>query len=286
LVAGWVYSTLRAQETALTAARNSARGQTVDVVVASEVIPIGSRIRAPQLRTVPWPVEVQPDGIVPDAATATGRIARLTIQKNQPVLESYLTSESAGLLPLLITEGMRAMSVKVDKVTGVSGFVTPNSRVDVVVSGAVVSEEEGGQYSKVVLQNIKVLAIGQTIEMQDNKPVEVPAVTLLVSPEEAEKLTLAARQDPVRLALRGYGDERDVTTLGVSMRQLFGLDLRRDNSAGAKKPEPPPRRSIEIILDGHARGAGASVRSPLAREDAGAPSDPPDATSPQVPGLP
>src|SRR5512139_1768905 len=108
LVAGWVYSTLRAQEAELELARNSARGQTVDVVVADEVIPIGSRIRTQQLRTVPWPVEIQPDGVVRDTATATNRIARLTIQKNQPVIESYLTSDSAGLLPSLIKDGMRA----------------------------------------------------------------------------------------------------------------------------------------------------------------------------------
>src|SRR5206468_2579762 len=98
-------------------------------------------------------------------------------------------------------------------VTGVSGFITPNSRVDVVVSG-----NPGGEndlLSKVVLQNIRVLAIGTSIEQRDNKPVEVPTVTLLVTPQDAEKLTIATRQEPVRLALRNYRDEEAVQTTGV-----------------------------------------------------------------------
>src|SRR5947207_9607427 len=149
-----------------------------------------------------------------------GSIARATIERNQPILQQALVAQGSGLLPLMIPEGMRGMSVRVDTVTGVSGFITPLSQVDVIIAGQ--REGEQDQKSKVVLQNVKVLAIGKSIEQKDEKPVEVPTVTLLVSPADAEKLTLAARQEPVRLALRNYRDDDFVTTPGMSTRALFG----------------------------------------------------------------
>jgi pilus assembly protein CpaB len=248
LSAAMVYRYLRAQQAELEAARHMGRGETVNVVVASDTIPIGTRIEAKHIKSVPWPVETQPEGALHDPSVATGRIARVTLMKNQPVADSQLTSEAAGLLPLLITEGMRAVSVKVDKVTGVSGFVTPNSHVDVLVSGSV-EGEENQQRSKLFLQNIKVLAIGPSIEIQDDKPVEVPTVTLLVSPDDAEKLTLAARQEPVRLALRNYRDDQEIATAGVSLPQLFGLSgPRHDGAPKLARPALPRRPSVEILL--------------------------------------
>lgn len=248
LSAAMVYRYLQAQQAALEAARNSARQITTQVIVASELIPIGSRIEARQVRSVAWPLDAQPEGAIREAERAVGSIARATIQKNQPVSESNLVSEGAGLLALIISEGMRGMSVKVDKVTGVSGFVTPNSRVDVLVSGKIEDGEDREQHSKLILQNIKVLAIGTTIEQQDDKPVEVPTVTLLVSPEDAEKLTLAARQEPVRLALRNYRDNDNVETSGVTTKQLFGLDGKRRRTAGKVGKTVPARPSVEILL--------------------------------------
>jgi pilus assembly protein CpaB len=249
LSATMVYRYFRAQQAELAAARSAGRAPTVDVIVASDIVPIGTRLEAKHLKAVSWPADAQPDGAIHDAAQATGRIALVTIQKNQPVVQSQLTSESAGLLPLLITEGMRGMSVKVDQVTGVSGFITPNSHVDVLVAGTVEGSGGGaGQRSKLILQNIKVLAIGPTIEMKDDKPVEVPTVTLLVSPADAEKLTLAARQEPVRLALRNYRDEEEVATSGVSTPQLFGVGAPHDGSPRVARPGPPTRPSVEILL--------------------------------------
>jgi pilus assembly protein CpaB len=249
LSAAMVYRYLRAQQLELERARESAQGVAVDVVVANEVIPIGSRITEQQVHVVSWPTDARPDGSFTTTAEVAGKIARVTIQKNQPVDGAYLTSDAAGLLPLIIEEGMRAMSVKVDNVTGVSGFITPNSRVDVLVSGNVENGGEGQQRSKIVLQNIKVLAIGTTIEQHDDKPIEVPTVTLLVTPEDAERLTLATRQEPVRLALRHYRDEEDVVTRGVTIRELFGLSgSRKDGKPAAPKPAPPERPSVEILL--------------------------------------
>src|SRR5262249_11138666 len=141
-----------------------------------------------------------------------------------------------------------AMSVRVDPVTGVSGFITPNSRVDVVISGT--PEGEQDQRGKVVLQNVKVLAIGKTIEQKDEKPVEVPTVTLLVAPEDAERLTLATRYEPVRLALRNYRDEEVVRTSGIVTRALFQGDGHPPVAVQGKpqKVKGPAPYSVEILL--------------------------------------
>ena len=246
LAAALVYRHLRELRMEIDAARGAA-GRTVDVVVANDTIPIGGRIEANQVRTVPWPAEVQPEGAVHDPKMVHDSIARTTIEKNQPVLQSDMIGQGAGLLPLIIPEGMRGMSVRVDDVTGVSGFITPSSRVDVVISGT--PEGAQDQRSKVVLQNIRVLATGKSIEQRDNKPVEVPTVTLLVSPDDAEKLTLATRYEPVRLALRNYRDEDMVHTSGVSTKALFESDGHAPKAPGKpERPKGPPANTVEILL--------------------------------------
>src|SRR5262249_2939708 len=233
---------------------------TVDVVVANDTISLGTRIADKDVKLVAWPANVAPEGAIANPKDVVGSVARVTIEKNQPLNRSQLLSEGAGLLPVMIPEGMRAMSVKVDDVTGVSGFITPNSRVDVLVAGqAGEGQNEGGQQqrSKLVLQNIKVLAIGKSVEQRDEKPVEVPTVTLLVSPDQAEKLTLAARYEPVRLALRNYGDDGLVGTPGISTATLFETPARPPApSPAAPKAEAPrqpprerrPRHWVEVLL--------------------------------------
>jgi pilus assembly protein CpaB len=245
LGAALVYRYLRSQQDELEEAKNKALGSVVEVVVASEVIPIGARIKESQVKLVKWPKDAEPDGALYKTDAAVNRVARVTIQRNQPVVNSQLVTEAAGLLPLLIPEGRRAMSVKVDKVSGVSGFITPNSFVDVLASGQV--ERTGGEReerSKLILQNIKVLAIGTEIEQKDDGAVEVPTVTLLVLPDEAEKLTLATRKDPIRLALRNYRDNSDVATPGLSMNELFGRKGRQVRNGNVA----PARPSMEILL--------------------------------------
>ncbi len=241
LAAAWVLHHVRQLETQIAEARGGASA-TVDIVITNDAIPIGSRIEAENLRLVRWPMEVLPEGAFHDVDLAVGTIARTTIERNQPVLQSQLVAQGSGLLPLMITEGMRAVSVKVDNVTGVSGFITPNSRVDVLVSGTTGTQEPR---SKVILQNVKVLATGTSIEQRDQKPVEVPTVTLLVSPEDAEKVALATHDEPVRLALRNYRDEEIVKTPGVS---ASGLYSRAPEPPAAKPSAPPARASVEVLL--------------------------------------
>ena len=245
LLSALVYGNLKAQRAELEAAKAAMNLGTVDVLVAAEPIPIGARITNEQVHTVRWPANIQPDGALTDANTVVGRVARTGIDRNQPVVQSQLVDEGVGLLPLLIPEGLRGISVKVDDVTGVSGFITPNSRVDVLVAGNDIGGN-GELKSKLILQNVRVLATGKSVEQKDDKPIEVPTVTLLVNPEEAEKVTLASQQNPVRLALRSYRDQELVGTPGISTRGLYGY-----------KDEPPPvvvagkpvRRSPPVVVE-------------------------------------
>lgn len=250
LAAAMVYSNLRSQQRKIEIAQRAAAGATTELVVAADTIPIGTRIEDRHVRVARWPSDVEPVGALRRSDMAVGSVAKTTIEKNNPIVQTQLVGQGVGLLPLLIAEGMRGMSVKVDGVTGVSGFITPNSRVDVLVSGTPDGSGEQVQRSKLFLQNVRVLATGKTIEQKDDKTVEYPTVTLLVSPEEAEKLTLATRQEPVRLALRNYRDEEYVKTPGVTTTQLFG-----DNSvpAGVTAKLTPrraasPQYSVEVFL--------------------------------------
>src|SRR5207247_3085113 len=123
----------------------------------------------------------------------------------------------------------------------------PLSHVDVIIAGQ--PEGDSDQKSKVVLQNVKVLATGKSIEQKDGKPVEVPTVTLLVSPEDGERLTLATRYEPVRLALRNYRDEEVVRTAGVATKALFQGDGQPVTVQGKpQKAKGPAPYSVEILL--------------------------------------
>jgi len=219
LSAAMIYRHLKTMNMEVEAARAAGQHPVTDVVVARDTISIGTRVSPDSLKVVTWPADALPEGAVHDPQEVVGGIARTTIGKNQPVAKTELIAQGAGLLPLMIDEGMRAMSVKVDSVTGVSGFITPNSHVDVIV--AATRGEKNDMRSRVIMQNIRVLATGTIIEQKDETPVEVPTVTLLVTPEQAETLTLATRYDSVRLALRNYRDEELVQTTGTSAAAMF-----------------------------------------------------------------
>jgi len=247
LSAALAYRHLSQLRTEIEAARVAAAHATVGIVVASQTIPVGTSIERTSVKIVPWPKEFQPDGALSEVDAVVGKLARATIEKNQPIAEPLVVAQGTGLMPLLITEGMRAMSVKVDNVTGVSGFITPSSRVDVLVSGTPDGNGSQEQRSKVILQNIRVLATGTSIEQRNDKPVEVPTVTLLVSPEDAEKLTLATRQEPVRLALRNYRDEDVIRTPGISTHALLGGDGTPVQATADTGEHVAPRYAVEIL---------------------------------------
>jgi pilus assembly protein CpaB len=249
LSAALVHRQLRAQQRELDAVRRSRDERSVELVVAATRIPIGTRIEADQVRRVPWPADLRPEEAVLALDVAVGSVARATIEKNQPLVQSQLVRDAAGLLPLMIDEGMRGVSVKVDEVTGVSGFITPNSRVDVLAAGSVEGDDAESERSKLILQNVKVLAVGKSVEQRNDQPVEVPTVTLLVSPEDAEKLTLATRHDPVRLALRNFRDDGVVRTAGATAATLFTGERPAPLAAAAVADDAAAGGySVEVLL--------------------------------------
>ncbi|HYK21688.1 MAG TPA: Flp pilus assembly protein CpaB, partial [Pyrinomonadaceae bacterium] len=211
------------------------------VAVAKVAIPLGSKIIPEQIMVVQFPKESTPDGAFDSPEKLAGRVAVINIAAREPITESRLAPEgtSAGL-SAVIPEGYRAMTVKVDDAAGISGFIMPGTLVDVVV---VIDPREGSgmqdPISKIVLQNIKVLANGQNIDKpkDEREANSVKAVTLQVTPEQAEKLALAASEGKLQLVMRNQIDQGNEQTSGVNKRGLL------TGEAALKTPEPGSLKS-------------------------------------------
>jgi len=197
------------------------------VVVAKVEIPLGERIAADQLMLAPIPNGSAPEGAFRNIDEVAGRVAITPIGVRDPVTSSKLAPDGgAAGLSAVIPEGYRAMTVKVDDVVGVSGFVMPGSYVDVVaviVPPAAQGVQSQGPISKIVLQHIKVLASGPKLDSPDNQrePTNVKAVTLQVTPEQAEKLVLAANESKLQLVMRNYSDQEPSQTKGANKHSLL-----------------------------------------------------------------
>jgi len=218
------------------------------VAVAKVAIPIGTKIIAEQIVVVQFPKESTPDGAFDSPEKLAGRVAVTNIAAREPVTEARLAPEgTAGGLSAAIPEGYRAMTVKVDDVVGISGFIMPDTLVDVVV---VIDPQEKsdvqGPISKIVLQNIKVLANGQNIDKPEDQRTanSVKAVTLLVTPEQAEKLALASSEGKLQLVMRNSIDQGDEQTTGINKRTLLSGDRAVPApDPGSLKSEQPKSES-------------------------------------------
>ncbi|SRR6266446_2732906 len=247
-----------------------------NVVVAKAEIPLGEKITAEQLALAPIPNGSLPEGVFRKMDQVVGRVAITPIGARETITNMKLAPEGTGAgLSAVIPEGYRAMTVKVDDVVGVSGFIMPGSFVDVVAIITPLSPAgaANGPISKIVLQNIKVLASGAKIDSPENQrqPSEVKAVTLQVTPEQAEKLVLAANEGRLQLVMRNYSDQEDTQTKGANKATLLsGESYVPQPSPPSEKNEskpivkyiapvkrtivvekpaapPPPRKSIELI---------------------------------------
>lgn len=198
-----------------------ARLQTVGIVVAVVDIPYGSLINANQVAITAWPKDLYPKDSFADPKAVVGRSARRDFLRGEPIIESKLvpTGKSGGLLSLIVSEGKRAFTIRVNEVVGVGGFIVPDTRVDVIVT--MVPPGSNEKISKVVLENMLVLAVGQIVEQKDNKPITVNTVTLSVTPEEAEKLALATNDGALQLVLRNFMDNDNVVTVGATRARLL-----------------------------------------------------------------
>jgi pilus assembly protein CpaB len=219
------------------------------VTVAKVAIPLGTKLIAEQLMVVQFPKESTPDGAFDSPEKLVGRVVVMNIAAREPVTEPRLAPQgTAAGLSAVIPEGYRAMTVKVDDVVGISGFIMPGTLVDIVV---VIDPEQKGMQdpiSKIVLQNIKVLANGQNIDKPEDQREanSVKAVTLQVTPEQAEKLALAASEGKLQLVMRNSTDQGDEETKGINKRDLLSgehaVPAPEPGSLKSEQPKPPVRR--------------------------------------------
>jgi pilus assembly protein CpaB len=228
--------------------------ETVQVVAAATDLPVGTLITEDKLKTIPVLASSLPPGAFTDRGQILNRGVVVPMVANEAVLESKLAPEGAGAgLPPVIPEGMRAVSVKVDEVIGVAGFVLPGTRVDVLVTLNPETEGDSQKPAKtrVILQNVQVLASGQKIEKdEEGKPQTVTVITLLVTPEESEKLTLASTEGKIQMALRNAMDMDSVSTEGIQAAELVSEPSRPAPAANAPRRVVAPRPStqVEVIL--------------------------------------
>lgn len=221
------------------------------IVVAAEPLQVGTPLDERNTKTIAWPADEPLDGSFRRAADCTGRAVITPIAVNEPILEANLAPRAAGAgLPAAIPEGMRAVSVAVNDVVGVAGFVTPGTMVDVLMTGQLPGKSDSA-ITRTVLENIRVMAAGQQIKQdRDGKPEKVPVVTLLVSPEDANVLTMASTQGKIQLALRNTIDTQDANPPAVLQAALFAgpaapAPVRVREHV---KPAPPPAPyTVEVI---------------------------------------
>jgi pilus assembly protein CpaB len=225
---------------------------TQKVVVASTDLQIGAELQRDDLRVIDWPAGAVPNGAFSSAEELVGRGLVMPMIQNEPVLPMKLASKEAGAgLPPVIPKGLRAVSVRVNEVIGVAGYVLPGTRVDVVATVSPTNQQTDVT-SKVVLTNVQVLAAGTKLEStgEGNKPMPVTVVTLLVAPVEAERLTLASTEGKIQLALRNPLDDEAPPTQGVKPAALLGIAPPVVRQAtGGRRVALPPAPSVSVNPD-------------------------------------
>ena len=224
---------------------------TTKVVVAAADLDIGAELDANDVKVIDWPSNAVPQNAITDPAQVIGRGLILPIVQNELFLPMKVAGLDAGTgLPPAIPPGMRAVSVRVNEVIGVAGYVLPGTHVDVVATVSP-TEQQNDMTSKVILTDTQVLAAGTKIErdVEAGKPISVNVVTLLVNPEEAERLTLASTQGQIQLALRNSLDRAIPVTRGVKAAGLLGVAPPVKtvvlNKSGVKTMVPVARPSVK-----------------------------------------
>jgi pilus assembly protein CpaB len=229
---------------------------TEHIVVAAQPLQVGTRVDASNLRLIPWPSGEPVAGMFTRIADCANRAVITPLAENEPILESKLAATQSGAgLPATIPEGMRALSVAVNDVVGVAGFVIPGTMVDVLVTGRVADSGRGEQnITRTILENVKVLAAGQKIEQdREGKPQNVPVITLLVTPDDAARLTMASTEGKIQLALRNTVDTRLLAPGAVLQDSLFTAGAPPKRPALAKYVPPPPSPYVVEVITGNKR---------------------------------
>ena len=239
---------------------------TTPVVVAAANLVLGTELSKEDLRVIAWPSDAVPAGAFKDPQELVGRGLVQSVTLNETVLPGKLSPVGAGAgLPPVIPEGKRAVSVRVNDVIGVAGYVLPGTHVDVLAT-VNPTNQETDITSKVVLTNVLVLASGTKIEqdVESNKPISVSVVTLQVDPMEAERLTLASTEGKIQLALRNPLDTTAPPTPGIRPAALLGYAAPRAVTRVAGAPPvalPPPRPPVTVEMIRGDKRAQEVVRS-------------------------
>src|SRR6476620_4122215 len=227
------------------------RAANQEIVVAAQDILPGTIFNEESLKkgltkTTPWPKTSIPAGAFSTPQQIMGKVSRVKILANEPILESRLAGEGAGLT-VRLEAGKRALALRVDEIVGVSGFIVPDDRVDVILTTTPLGAAQDAKISKIVLQNKRVLSVAQSTEQKDGKPQLARSIKLEVTPEEAEKLSLASQEGQIVLALRGLGDEKAIVTIGSNKRDLLSLAAAPQKTSGARTVPPPDKYRVEVI---------------------------------------
>jgi pilus assembly protein CpaB len=237
----------------------AAQPKTTTVVVAASDIPLGSVLRDSDLGTVDI-AGTLPEGAITVRQEAVGRGVTSNLYKGEPILNSRLAAPGAGGgLAATIPPGMRACAIRVDDVVGVAGFVTPGMHVDVLISGNPPDDANPSQGPEVktLLQNIEVLSAGTDIQKDaEGKPQQVQVVNLLVTPEQAEDLSLASSQAHIQLVLRNPLDTNVAQTPGTAVANLYGgnvpppAKVRTAPPAPHVEAKPKPQEYVIQVFNG------------------------------------
>ncbi|MGF6272043.1 pilus assembly protein CpaB [Massilia sp. UYP11] len=239
------------------------------IVVAKADVDIGQRLTPEMFKLADWPADSVPKGAFTDPAPLGGRVLRSSLLAGEPISEAKLApAGTLGGLSALITEGKRAITVRVNDVIGVAGFTLPGNYVDIIVSTETMLEPNAARareqsISKIVLERILVLAVAQEVSRDETKPRVVNAVTLEVTPAEAEKLDLARSVGTLSLALRNQVDPAAAATLGATKENLLPTIAAaapppvvrappRPRVQQVRAPAPPKRDCISVINGLHA----------------------------------
>jgi len=246
-----LYSYLRQQKERIAQPRTVTR----KVVVANLPLPVGKKLEASDLRMSDWPEAIIPVGSISNASELIGRVVRTETQAGEAFMETKLAPKgSEGGFSSIIPPGMRALTVAVNHSSGVSGFILPNARVDVLVTVSSPAQKEEST-TKIILEDIKVLAVDQTYERKEDDPVTVQTVTLLVTPEDAEKLVLASTEGKLQLSLRNTSDRSAKATPGVQLKELIAKQdrpvprkVRREAAPADPRIQPNSREKIVEVI--------------------------------------
>ena len=248
----------------------SGKPATTPIVAAANDLPAGITLAAKDIKLINWPNDVPLAGSISKTEDAAGRPLIISLKVNEPILSRDLAAAGAGIgLPARIPPGMRATAVRSNDIVGVAGFLYPGCRVDVLAT--LTPPSGAGPFTETVLQDVEVLTAGQTSEPDSQgKPQSVNVVTLLLSPEDSQKLLLASNQGSIQFVLRSGADKRMAEIPATRLDQVLGTQQPAQaapagaSKAASRRPArrrqpppaaaPPPREPYEMeVIQGTQR---------------------------------